>query len=417
MGADVGPPDEMRPFLNQCLPSFVCRMGLAGKDELHGALRNGQQTKQSLWIVQQQVRPLVGREAARKSQCQGVGIKQVFRLVNRLGRRAGGGQLSGQAGASVFNERLAGGNAEVPETLVGDSANVLLQGLRRPQPAVLSTGRRPEVVGCRRVPGRHVDSVRDVADGHFVRRPVRKERPEEMAADLSVQATHTIHGAAPANGQVRHVETLRRVVRFLAAQGKQLVQRDAEFLLGIGTEIFLDEGRGETVKAGGHCRVGGEEVPRSSDGQRDFEGLRRLLHETVCSFQHGKGRMPFVQMTHLRLEAERAEQPPAADPEHHLLLQPQLRSAPVQLAGDPAMRREVPRVVAVEQVEVDPTDLGLPGAQPDRVAGQGDLQPQPLAVRVTQGRDRKLPGLVVRIEGLLRAVLVDLLTEVALLVE
>jgi len=44
MGADVGPPDEMRPFLNQCLPSFVCRMGLAGKDELHGALRNGQQT-------------------------------------------------------------------------------------------------------------------------------------------------------------------------------------------------------------------------------------------------------------------------------------------------------------------------------------------------------------------------------------
>ena len=61
-------------------------------------------------------------------------------------------------------------------------------------------------------------------------------------------------------------------------------------------------------------------------------------------------------------------------------------------------------VVAVEQVQLDPTDLHLPGAQPDRVTRQGDLQPQPFAVGFAQGGDRQLPGVVVGIERLLRPV-------------
>ena len=230
----------------------------------------------------------------------------MFRLVNRLGRRAGGGQLSGQSFASVFNKRLAGGGAKLPEPGVGDAANVLLQVFRRPQPAVFSTGFRPEIVGCRRVPGRHVDSVGHVSDGHFVLRPVRKKRLKEVPADFPMQATHAIHRPAPADCQIGHVESLRRVVRILAAQGQQIVECYAEFLLGIPTEVLLDESRSETIKAGGHCRVGGEEVPRSRDGQRDFEGLPGLFHETAGAFQHGEGRMPFIQVTDFRLDAQRA---------------------------------------------------------------------------------------------------------------
>ena len=41
MGARLGPPDEMGPFLDQGLPLMVRRMGLTGKDELHGPLRIG----------------------------------------------------------------------------------------------------------------------------------------------------------------------------------------------------------------------------------------------------------------------------------------------------------------------------------------------------------------------------------------
>ena len=231
MGARLGPPDEMHPFLNQGLPRLVRRMRLAGDDELHRTLRIGQQTKQPLRVVQQQVRSLVGREAARKAQRQGVGIEEMLRTFDRLGRRARSGQLPGQSFASVLNKRLAGGGAKLPELGVGDAANVLLQVFRRPQPAVLSTGFRPKIVGRRRVPGGHVDSVGHVSDRDFVLRPVREQRQKEVPAHLPVQAAHAIDRPAPANRQIRHVERLRRVVRVLAAKSQQVMERDAELLL------------------------------------------------------------------------------------------------------------------------------------------------------------------------------------------
>ena len=173
--------------------------------------------------MQQQVRSFVGSEAACKTQRQCVGIKQMFRTVNRLGGRTGGGKLHGDAMANVFNETLAGGGAKLPEVRVGNTANVLLQVFRRPQPAILSTGLHPKIIGRLRVPTRHVDSVGHVSDRYFVLRPVRKERLEDVPAHLPVQATHAVDGPAPADCQIGHVETLRRVVWVLAAQGQQIV--------------------------------------------------------------------------------------------------------------------------------------------------------------------------------------------------
>ena len=115
--------------------------------------------------------------------------------------------------------------------------------------------------------------------------------------------------------------------------------------------------------------MGGEEVPRSSDGQCDLEGLPGFFHETSGALQHSKGRMPFIQVTDFRLNAECGEQPPSANPEKQFLLEAQLRPAPIQLAGDPSMSRKVRRVIAVQQVKLDSADLDLPGAQPDRVTG------------------------------------------------
>ena len=127
--------------------------------------------------------------------------------------------------------------------------------------------------------------------------------------------------------------------------------------------------------------------------------------------------MPFIQVTDFRLDAECGEQPPAANPKQHFLQEAQLRSAAIQLAGNPAVSGEVRRVIAVQQVKLHPTNLNLPGAQPNRVARQGDLQPQPLSVRLAQRRDRQLSGVVIRIKSLLRSVLVNHLTKIALLVE
>src|ERR1017187_1040931 len=125
-----------------------------------------------------------------------------------------------------------------------------------------------------------------------------------MPANLPMQATHAIHRPAAADGQIGHVETLRRVVRILAAQSQQIAEGNAEFLLCITAEVLLDEGRSETVKAGSHGRVGGKEISRSRDGQRDFEGLLALLHETAGALQHGKGRVPLIQVTYFRFDAK-----------------------------------------------------------------------------------------------------------------
>ena len=167
---------------------------------------------------------------------------------------------------------------------------------------------------------RHVDSVGHVSDRHFVLRPVRKERLEEVPADLPMQATHAVDRPAPADCQIGHVETLRRVVWVLAAQGQQIVDGNAELFLGVPTEVLLDESRSEAVKACSHRSVGGEKVARSRDGQRDFERLRGLLHETAGALQHGKGRMPFIQVTDFRLDAQRTKQSPSAESQQQLLL-------------------------------------------------------------------------------------------------
>ena len=57
------------------------------------------------------------------------------------------------------------------------------------------------------------------------------------------------------------------------------------FCFGVTAEVLLDEGRSEAVKAGGHRRVGGEEIAGPRDRQRDFEGLPGLLHETAGALQ------------------------------------------------------------------------------------------------------------------------------------
>ena len=96
------------------------------------------------------------------------------------------------------------------------------------------------------------------------------------------------------------------VGRILAAKRQQIVECNAELLFGVSAKILLDEGGSKTVKTGGHRRVRGEEIAGSRDGQSDFEGLPCLFHEAAGTFQDGKRRVPFIQVTDLRLEPERA---------------------------------------------------------------------------------------------------------------
>ena len=92
---------------------------------------------------------------------------------------------------------------------------------------------------------------------------------------------------------------------FCRPKASNVVELDTEPLLGVTAEVLLDKGRSEAVKTVGHCRVGCEQISSSRDGQRNFEGLTGLLHETACAFKHGKCRMSLIQMADFRLDAQR----------------------------------------------------------------------------------------------------------------
>ena len=238
-----------------------------------------------------------------------------------------------------------------------------------------------------------------------------------MPAHFPMQATHTIHSSASPNCQIGHVEAFRRVVRIMAAEREQIIQCDAEFLHGVTAQVLFDERLSEPVKAGGHRRVCSKDVPRSSSSQCNFKRLTCILHKISCAFQHSEGGVPFVQVTYFRLKAERTQQPPSADPKHHFLFQAQFRSAPIEFACNASMNGGVCSVVAVQQVELHSADLYLPCTQPNRVSWYHDLQPQPLAVRLSQRRDRQLSRVVIRVEGLLRSVPVEHLSKIPLLIQ
>ena len=82
--ADLRTVDEMHPFLNQRLPIFICRVCLACDNELNGLLRMGEDPKQSLGIMKQQVGSLVRGKSTSKSKGKDIRIKEMFRLIHHL---------------------------------------------------------------------------------------------------------------------------------------------------------------------------------------------------------------------------------------------------------------------------------------------------------------------------------------------
>ncbi len=275
----------------------------------------------------------------------------------------------------------------------------------------------PVLLGVGRQPGRQVHPVGHVADGHFGQRPAGVQPAKDEAAGGLVQAADRIHRAGAVCGEAGHVEGRLRVVRCRPAQCEQLARGDAQLGLGIAAQVLADAGRGKAVEAGFDRRMRGEQVAGTGRGQRHFEGHAARRHVAARPLEHGKGGMPVVEMAHLRGQPGSLEQAPAADAQHDLLTQAHLPVAAVQLAGDQANLRWVGRLVGVEQQQSATADARLPAANPQLHTGQAKGQAQRPAGQVGERFDRQLPRVVDRVQGLLPAVGIDALAEVAVLPE
>ena len=204
---------------------------------------------------------------------------------------------------------------------------------------------------------------------------------------------------------------------FSRPSASRFTKVQTQAVLGVPSQVQIDQPGGKAVEPGGDRSVGREDIADPCDRQRNVEGLSLHLHETPRPFEHGERRVALVEMADLRLEAKRTQQAPAADAQDELLPGGEAPGHRRTAADDAARRRRVSRIVAVEQIEREPADLHLPRAEPDLRAGQLDGDADPLAALVPDWADRQLVGIVEWIELLLAAVSGNPLAEVALLVQ
>src|ERR1700729_2652446 len=106
--------------------------------------------------MQQQIRPLIGGEAARKSESERIWFENPLDLCNFLGRCAMPRNLARQPLSYEFDERFSGGRAHLPDMRIGDSPDILFEPVQIGVPALFATGFSPQIVGLRRLPDGNV---------------------------------------------------------------------------------------------------------------------------------------------------------------------------------------------------------------------------------------------------------------------
>ncbi len=142
-----------------------------------------------------------------------------------------------------------------------------------------------------------------------------------------------------------------------------------------------------------------------------------LRDRDARTLQHLERGVPLVDVPDGRLVPERDERAHAADAEHDFLLEARLAVAAVEPVRDAAVGVAVVRDVGVEHVEPHVPDLRLPDLDAHHAARQLDLDEQLAAGAVVHRLDRQCLEVGVEVGGLLVAVTVDGLREVALPVE
>ena len=209
----------------------------------------------------------------------------------------------------------------------------------------------------------------------------------------------------------RHVEV---VALGRAPEGEELLRVEAQ-LGAVAREITQHRLAREVV------------VPRGDRGVRREDGVRRdrferrrkveaQAHRHPHALEDEERRVALVDVPGGRLDAERGQRARAAHAEHDLLLDARVAIAAVEAVRGGAVLGLVALEVGVEEVEVHAADLRVPHARVDVVVAEFHAHLEGLAVLHHRG-DGQVAEVVVGVGGVLVALAVDRLLEVALAIE
>ena len=257
-----------------------------------------------------------------------------------------------------------------------------------------------------------MDAVGDVLDGHAVQVALGPEELPHLTGHGAVQLAHAVGEAGQPQRQHRHAELLAGVGGVHQAHVDQLVHVEVHEL-GVGAQVLADVVAVEGVVAGGHRRVGGEDVAGAGGGAGRVQVEAVVVHQAPDLLDGQEGRVSLVEVADVRRDAHRREGPQAAHAEQDLLAYAGVLVAAVEVAGDGTVLVVVALDLGVEQVEGDAPHVDLPDLRAHRAAriGQLDQDGRPV-VAALQGHGQQ--GEIVAAVVLALAPLeIDLLVEVA----
>ena len=126
--------------------------------------------------------------------------------------------------------------------------------------------------------------------------------------------------------------------------------------------------------------------------------------------------MTFVHVKDFRLDSESGERFHSADAENDLLPDPHFEITAVKFGRDEPVFRLVLRDIGVEQVEADTPHAQFPNLRPHLAIEEANGYEE-IAFAAPHFPDRQMMEVLIQADGMLNAILVDLLLEVAVPVE
>ncbi len=260
---------------------------------------------------------------------------------------------------------------------------------------------------------RRVNAVRHEADQILFRPdfgPVIRHEPRRHDA---VNTADAVHAACTVQREPRHVEQARHGRR--TSQIEETIDGKSQLaneIIEVGHEQLVPEG----IVSRRHRRMRRERAltGHSFDRRAIRKAARKMLTQQL---ENEERRVAFVEMEHRRLQTERAHRAQPADAENHLLPDSGGLVAAVQAIADVAIGRRVLRAIRIEEIDRDAPDLRLPYPRADfpPCDTHGDREPAP--VIAVHRLDRQIARIMVPILGVLHAVVVDRLLEIALPVQ
>ena len=258
-------------------------------------------------------------------------------------------------------------------------------------------------------------AVGDMTDGHFGYRHAAPEVVPHVPRDVAVQAAHAIGPARVAQGQDGHLEGVAARAGH-AADIEEVTHAQAD-VVGVAREVLHHELVAEALVAGVNGRVRGEHAARADDFASFLEAQVVTVHEIADALEDEEGGVPFIHVVDGRRDAELVQEHDAAHAEEDFLTDAEVPVRHVQAVRDLTVIGGIFGQIGVHEVELDGTHAHKPdpGEEPALRELQADLKR--IACAVPDELHGKLGDIVLRVDGDLPAVLVDLLFKVAVAVE